>query len=118
MELPPPTVVVALLTPYDEGGAPDPGALRAHVDLLIDAGVDGLMPCGTTGEGPLLTDDEVVACVRAAIEAAHGIPVLAHVGRPATSATIELAGRARAEGAASGFAVLPCYLSYADDQLL
>src|SRR5690242_19867500 len=72
MELPRPAVVVALLTPYDDGGAPDAAALRAHVELLVEAGVDGLMPCGTTGEGPLLADDEVAAVVRATVAAADG----------------------------------------------
>src|SRR3954463_11225209 len=58
MELPRPAVLVALLTPYERGGGGvDEGAMRAHVDWLVEAGVDGLMPCGTTGEGPLLSDD-------------------------------------------------------------
>src|SRR3954451_7796680 len=71
MDLPDPAVVVALLTPYEGGaGGVDAGAMRAHVDWLVDAGVDGIMPCGTTGEGPLLADDEVSAVVRAAVAAA------------------------------------------------
>src|SRR4051812_50083969 len=88
MELPRPAVVVALLTPYDEGGKPDAGALRAHVDLLVEAGVDGLMPCGTTGEGPLLSDDEVAAVVRATVAATGGRgPVLAPLGPPGAAPT-------------------------------
>src|SRR4051794_18227961 len=103
MELPRPAVIVALLTPYDETGAPDPGALRAHVDLLVEAGVDALMPCGTTGEGPLLADDEVAAVVRATVAAADGrVPVLAHVGRPGTAPTLALARRAVAHGPPPG----------------
>ena len=84
MDLPPSAVVVALLTPYERGGGGvDAGALRAHVDWLVEAGVDGLMPCGTTGEGPLLADDEVAGVVRATVAAVDGrVPVLAHVGRP------------------------------------
>src|SRR3954467_19262 len=88
MELPRPAVIVALLTPYDETGAPDPGAPRAHVDLLVEARGGALMPCGTTGEGPLLADDEVAAVVRATVAAADGrVPVLAHIGRPGTGPT-------------------------------
>ena len=102
MELPRPAVVVALLTPYDDGGAPDPGALRAHVDLLVEAGVDALMPGGTTGEGALLSDDELAGVVRATVEAAGGrVPVLAHVGRPGTAPTLALARRALDDGAAA-----------------
>ena len=48
--------IVALTTPLDGAGCVDEGALRAHVEWLVAAGVDGLMPCGTTGEGPLLDD--------------------------------------------------------------
>src|SRR3954454_5278282 len=118
MELPRPAVVVALLTPYDEGGAPDAGALRAHVDLLVEAGVDALMPCGTTGEGPLLSDDEVAAVVRATVAAADGrVPVLAHVGRPGTAPTLALARRAVGDGAAAIAAVVPYYYAPPGDHV-
>src|SRR5207247_3867325 len=58
-------VVVALLTPYRSDGSVDADAVQAHVEWLLDQGVDGLMPAGTTGEGPLLEDDELVSLVRA-----------------------------------------------------
>src|SRR3954447_6948475 len=113
-----PARVVALLTPYDEGGAPDAGALRAHVDLLVKAGVDALMPCGTTGEGPLLSDDEVAAVVRATVAAADGrVPVLAHVGRPGTAPTLALARRAVDDGAAAVAAIVPYYYATPDDHV-
>jgi len=118
MELLRPAVVVALLTPYDERGGPDPGALAAHVDLLVEAGVDALMPGGTTGEGPLLSDDEVAAVVRATVAAAGGrVPVLAHVGRPGTATTLALARRALADGAAAVAAIVPYYYAASDDQI-
>jgi 4-hydroxy-tetrahydrodipicolinate synthase len=118
MELPRPAVVVALLTPYGDDGAPDAGALRAHVDLLVEAGVDALMPCGTTGEGPLLSDDEVAAVVRATVAAADGrVPVLAHVGRAGTVPTLALARRALADGAAAIAAVVPYYYAAGDDEI-
>jgi dihydrodipicolinate synthase/N-acetylneuraminate lyase len=118
MELPRPAVVVALLTPYGDDGAPDADALRAHVDLLVGAGVDALMPCGTTGEGPLLADDEVAAVVRSTVAAADGrVPVLAHVGRPGTGSTLALARRAVADGAAAVAAVVPYYYAAGDDEI-
>src|SRR4051812_22289873 len=118
MELPRPAVVVALLTPYDESGAPDAGALRAHVDMLVEARVDALMPCGTTGEGPLLSDDEVADLVRATVAGADGrVPVLAHVGRPGTAPTLALAGRAVDDGAAAVAAIVPYYYAVTDDQI-
>ena len=118
MELPRPAVVVALLTPYDDGGAPGPAAMRAHVDLLVEAGVDALMPGGTTGEGALLGDEEVAGVVRAAVAAADGrVPVLAHVGRPGTATTLALARRAVGDGAAAVAAVVPYYYTPSDDQI-
>jgi dihydrodipicolinate synthase/N-acetylneuraminate lyase len=118
MELPRSAVVVALLTPYDRGGGVDEAALRAHVDLLVEAGVDALMPGGTTGEGPLLSDGELTAMVRATVAAADGrVPVLAHVGRPGTAPTLALAQRAVADGAAAVAAIVPYYYALADDQV-
>jgi 4-hydroxy-tetrahydrodipicolinate synthase len=119
MDLPPSAVVVALLTPYERGGGGvDAGALRAHVDWLVEAGVDGLMPCGTTGEGPLLADDEVAGVVRATVAAVDGrVPVLAHVGRPGTAPTLALARRAIDDGAAAVAAVVPYYYAASDDHV-
>jgi 4-hydroxy-tetrahydrodipicolinate synthase len=119
MELPRPAVVVALLTPHERGGGGvDEAAMRAHVDWLVAAGVDALMPCGTTGEGPLLADDEVAAVVRATVAAADGrVPVLAHVGRPGTAPTLALARRAVDDGAAAVAAIMPYYYAVPDDQI-
>jgi 4-hydroxy-tetrahydrodipicolinate synthase len=111
-------VVVALLTPYRSDGRVDPDAVQAHVEWLLDQGVDGLMPAGTTGEGPLLEDDELVALVRAVVAVAQGRAlVLAHVGRPGSAATIRLAERALAEGVDALSAVVPYYYPLEDGQL-
>jgi 4-hydroxy-tetrahydrodipicolinate synthase len=118
MDLPAPAVVVALLTPHGADGALDEGALRAHVDLLAEAGVDALMPCGTTGEGPLLSDAEVGRVVRATVAACAGrMPVLAHVGRPGTAPTLALAHGAVDDGAAAVAAVVPYYYPAGDDEV-
>src|SRR5205085_2366876 len=53
-------LLVALLTPFTPQDDIDTEALQAHVNDLIAAGVDGFFVCGTTGEGPLLDDDEVL----------------------------------------------------------
>jgi 4-hydroxy-tetrahydrodipicolinate synthase len=109
------SVVVALLTPFAEDGRPDMVALHHHVEWLVHAGVDAVMPAGTTGEGPLLEEDEVVACVATAAAAAAGrIAVLAHVGRAGTDATIRLAHRTVGAGALGVSAVVPYY--YAVDE--
>jgi len=114
-----PEVVVALLTPFGDDGRPDPGALTAHVDWLIQAGVDSLMPCGTTGEGPLLGDDEVVRILEATVAAASGrARVLAHVGRPDTQSTVRLATQARSLGVDAISAVVPYYYACSDAEIL
>lgn len=118
MELNGAAVIVALLTPFDEEGRLDERALGAHVHELVEAGVDALMPCGTTGEAALLSDEELAAVVRATCAAAGGrIPVLAHVGRPGTGPTLELARRAVADGAAAVSAVVPYYYPAGPDEI-
>ena len=119
MHLPPAAIVPALLTPFDAAGAVDSEALRAHVAWLVDRGVDGIMPCGTTGETALLTDDEVVEVVEAVVAGAGGrVPVIAHVGRPGTDATIELGRRALDAGAVAVSAVVPYYHPLESDGIL
>lgn len=114
-----PSVVVALLTPFGSDEQVDLAVLREHVEFLIEAGVDGLMPCGTTGEGPLLEEDEVEAVTEAAVAAAGGrVRVLSHAGRASTSATVELARRAIAAGADAVSAVVPYYYDVGDAQVL
>lgn len=105
-----PAIVVALITPFDDMGEIDLAALAAHVSYLVDAGVDGIMPCGTTGEGPLLSDDEVISVIRVTVDAAdRGAKTFAHVGRPGTPPTLRLAERALESGADSVVAVTPYY---------
>jgi dihydrodipicolinate synthase/N-acetylneuraminate lyase len=112
-------VHVALLTPADADERLDGAALAAHVRWLADAGVDGVLVAGTTGEGPLLHDDDVTAAVAAAADAAEGrLQVVAHVGRPATRATVRLARAAAEAGATAASAVVPYYFPLDDDQLL
>ena len=114
-----PAVLPALLTPFDEGGAVATGPLAEHVDYLIEAGVDGIMPCGSTGETALLEADEVLTVVRTVVDAAGGrVPVIAHVGRPSTPATVRLIEEAIAAGADGVSAVVPYYYAYGDDQIV
>lgn len=113
------SVFVALLTPFGANDEVDLAALRQHVEFLVAEGVDGVMPCGTTGEGPLLEDDEAAAVTQAVVAAASGrIRVLAHAGRTSTRATVRLAGRAIEVGADGVSAVVPYYYEVGDDQVL
>jgi dihydrodipicolinate synthase/N-acetylneuraminate lyase len=113
-----PTVVVALVTPFRDDGTVDLEVLAEHIEFLVTAGVDALMPCGTTGEGPLLEDDEAATVIAAVVERAGGrASVLAHVGRAATASTVALARRAIANGADAVSAVVPYYYALGDAQV-
>jgi 4-hydroxy-tetrahydrodipicolinate synthase len=118
MELNRPSVIVALLTPFEDDGSLDQAALEAHIDYLVASGVDALMPCGTTGEAALLSDAELGEVVRTTCAAAGGrVPVLAHVGRPGTGPTLALAQQAVEHGARAVSAVVPYYYPVGGDQI-
>jgi len=118
-EPPRPEVVVALLTPFAPDGSVDHRALEAHLDFLLESGVDAVMPAGTTGEGPLLDDAELLAVVESAVAKADGrARIVAHVGRPGTAATAELAQRAIELGVGAVAAVVPYYYALPDEALL
>jgi 4-hydroxy-tetrahydrodipicolinate synthase len=111
-------VIVALLTPFRDHGALDTDALRAHVEELAAAGVDGLLVAGTTGEGPLLDDDELVDALTVALDASAGrLSVAVNVGRASTSATIRLARKAVDCGADRLAATTPYYYAISDEEL-
>ncbi|CAN5636063.1 dihydrodipicolinate synthase family protein [soil metagenome] len=111
--------MAALLTPFDDHGGVDHEALRAHVDDLISEGVDGIMPCGTSGEGPLLGEDEAAAVIGTVVEGAAGrAPVLAHVGRAATRETVQLGRLATDAGANALVACLPYYYALDERQVV
>ena len=73
-------LMTAIVTPMQEGRVDEAG-LRELVRKQVDAGVSGLIVCGSTGEGATLTEAEQVHAVRLAIEAAGGkSPIVAGVG--------------------------------------
>ncbi len=113
------SVHVALATPYTAEGEVATDALRAHVDVLVEDGVDGLLAAGTTGEGPLLEEAEVETVIATAVEAAAGrIEVIAQVGRASTAATLRMASAAAGAGPDALMAVLPWYYGLGDEPLL
>ncbi len=113
-------VIVPILTPFAEGGeALDEGALRDHARWLAGKGVHGLMPCGTTGEGALLSTSERRRVLEVVVEAVAGkVPVMAHVGAPSTRETVELARHAQASGASAVSVVTPYYFHLSPAALL
>ncbi|MEM9192705.1 MAG: 4-hydroxy-tetrahydrodipicolinate synthase [Myxococcota bacterium] len=91
----------ALVTPFRDD-AVDEKALRELVDRQIESGVEGLVPCGTTGESVTLRGNEHATVVRTVVEQAKGrVPVVAGAGTVSTHHSIELAKiaeEARADG--------------------
>jgi len=84
----------ALVTPFKEGAAIDEGALRSFVEFQISEGIDFLVPCGTTGETPTLSDDEQSRVIEIVVETARGrVPIVAGAGGNDTAHVIELAHR-------------------------
>ncbi len=113
-------VIVPLLTPLSgDGEQVDERALQAHVEWLVTQGVHGLMPCGTTGEGPLLAQAEREIIIEIVVDAAAGrVPVIAHVGAITTRETVELAEHAAAVGVAAISAITPYYFALPEQALV
>ena len=112
-------VIAALLTPFTDDGDIHVPALRAHLNRLADCGIDGVMTAGTTGEGPLLTDDETLTVLGEAVDVVAGrLRVYAHVGRIGTAATVDLARRSVALGADAVTAVCPFYYTLTQAELV
>ncbi|MRG94947.1 4-hydroxy-tetrahydrodipicolinate synthase [Polyangium spumosum] len=101
----------ALVTPFTaDGDAVDLAALDALVEAQIEGGVSGLVPCGTTGESPTLSDEEQVLVIKRVVEVAKGrVPVLAGTGSFSTKKTIAASQAALAAGADAVMVVMPYY---------
>ena len=104
--------MVALVTPF-RNGALDEKALRDLAEWQLDKGTDGLVPCGTTGEGATLTSEEQDRVVRICVEVARthgrGAPVIAGCGTNSTRTTIDNVRRAKDCGADAALVVTPYY---------
>ena len=100
----------ALVTPFRRDGSLDEPTLRALIKRQIDAGIDFLVPCGTTGESPTLTHEEHLRVVEIAVEIAKGgVPVLAGAGGYNTAEVIALARELAEIGADGILSVTPYY---------
>lgn len=111
-------VITALMNPYDRDGNVAEKPLRQHVDFLIRAGVHGLYPCGSAGEGVLLPVEQRERIAEIVIDQAAGrVPVMIHVGAMSTRDTVELAAHAQRVGADGIGIVAPSYYPYTPAQL-
>ncbi len=105
----------ALVTPFTPTGALDEAAYRRLVTWQLVSGIDGLVPCGTTGESPTLSTEERERCIAIAVEVAAERPwrqrvtVIAGTGTNDTAATIRATRRAAELGADAALVVAPYY---------
>jgi 4-hydroxy-tetrahydrodipicolinate synthase len=99
----------AIVTPFRNGNL-DEDALRKLVDFQFDSGVDGVVPCGTTGESPTLDYDEHDRVIALTVEYAkkRGL-VIAGTGSNSTREAVEMTQRAEAIGADAALLVAPYY---------
>ena len=101
----------ALVTPFtDDGRSVDEQRLRHLIDHVIDLGVTGLVPCGTTGEFQNLSEQERRRVIEVTVDEANGrVPVIAGTGSSGTNLTIEQTRHAKDVGADAAIIVTPYY---------
>src|SRR5690554_756787 len=89
-------VFTALVTPFNRDGSIDVGAYKALIQFQMEQGIDGLVPVGTTGESPTLSEQEKELLIQLAVELAQKkIPVIAGTGSNNTSHAIDATKRAK-----------------------
>jgi 4-hydroxy-tetrahydrodipicolinate synthase len=99
-----------IVTPFDADGDVDTDALADHVDALVEAGLDGVVPCGTTGEFASLTDAERRTVVETVVDAADGrVPVVAGAADTSVAEVRERLDTVDAAGADAALVTLPYY---------
>jgi 1-pyrroline-4-hydroxy-2-carboxylate deaminase len=99
-------VIPAVTTKFDENGDLDFREMERCYRLQIEAGCDGLIACGSLGEGPMLSHDERIDVLRTIQQATGGKPALLTIAEAATRDACRLAERAARAGA-SGLMVVP-----------
>jgi 4-hydroxy-tetrahydrodipicolinate synthase len=103
-------VLTAMVTPFTADGALDVDGVQQLATHLVDAGNDGLVISGTTGESPTTSDEEKDALLRAVVEAVGDrARVIAGIGTNDTAHSMELARHAEKGGAAGLLVVTPYY---------
>jgi 4-hydroxy-tetrahydrodipicolinate synthase len=102
--------LVAIVTPMFEDGRLDLDALKKLIDFHVDAGTDGVVIVGTTGESPTVDVDEHCLLIKTTIEhVAKRVPVIAGTGANSTAEAIELTAKAKSLGADACLLVAPYY---------
>lgn len=100
---------VAMVTPF-KGGKIDEDNLRGLIQFQLEKGIDGIVPCGTTGESPTLSYEEHKKVIRATVEEVKGkVPVIAGTGSNSTKEAEELTIYAQEVGADAALVITTYY---------
>ncbi len=101
--------ITAVVTPFKDGKV-DEHAFQSFIDWQIESGTHGLVPCGTTGESPTLSDEEHRRVIALCVEAANGrVPVIAGAGSNETRVSVAYSKHAKELGADAALVVTPYY---------
>jgi 4-hydroxy-tetrahydrodipicolinate synthase len=102
-------VYTAIVTPFKDGEL-DEDSLRNLIEYQLESRVDGLVPCGTTGEAPTLSAEEYRRVVKITVEAVKGqVPVVAGAGSNSTAKAVQLSELVRELGADGTLQAAPYY---------
>ncbi len=102
--------ITAIVTPFLENEDIDEQSLRNLVDFQVKNSIDGIVPCGTTGESPTLSHEEHNRVIELVIDAANGrVPVIASTGSNSLREAIQMTGKAKDAGANASLQVCPYY---------
>ncbi|TRZ68242.1 MAG: 4-hydroxy-tetrahydrodipicolinate synthase, partial [Methanothrix sp.] len=101
-------VLPAIITPFKEEGELDGEGLRRNIELLGEAGVSGVVPCGTTGESATLSVEEHKMAVEIAVDCSK-VKVIAGTGSNNTIEAAELTKHAEDAGADAALLITPYY---------
>ncbi len=101
-------VLPALITPFTEDNEIDQDGLRRNIEFLIDGGVSGIVPCGTTGESATLSIREHEKVIEIAVDCST-VPVVAGTGSNNTTEALELTRFAKDAGAHAALLITPYY---------
>ncbi|MGD9638977.1 MAG: 4-hydroxy-tetrahydrodipicolinate synthase [Alphaproteobacteria bacterium] len=110
--------ITALITPFKDDATIDFDALAKIIEWQIAEGIEGLVPCGTTGESPTLSSEEQIAVIKTCVEVTRKrVPVIAGTGFNSTKKTIEMTAMAKDAGVDACLVVCPYYNKPSQDNL-
>jgi 4-hydroxy-tetrahydrodipicolinate synthase len=110
-------VLPALITPFTKDNRVDKDGIRQNIEYLINGGVSGVVPCGTTGEAATLSMKEHEKVIEYAVEFSS-VPVVAGTGSNNTSEALELTKFAQDAGADAALIITPYYNKPNDSGML